>query len=303
VLVPVLVPVLAPVLILLAPVLIPVLLAVLLVLLQLLRRMVSLQWDGSRADAFLAQHGLELDLAAGQARSCREALGLAAALLGEIDAGGEAPVGFQRTYRAASGPAAVFTRRVGPVHTVMSCTRVRADLGAFLALTCDDRMGDLARLWDETFISHDVVAVEAASEGPGAPPMRVVRWRFRAAPLASRELAYLILPVAHAGGARVTVFYLSVKGAKVPPSAGGFCRARLLWPTFDDASVKAEPELLHLIHSMTCELGGWVSAWAQRLVVDGAIAAQSSHEVHELERIFLNPAFRQIVQAPPRAPS
>ena len=26
--------------------------------------MVSLQWDGSRADAFLAQHGLELDLAA-----------------------------------------------------------------------------------------------------------------------------------------------------------------------------------------------------------------------------------------------
>jgi hypothetical protein len=262
---------------------------------------VLLQSDGSRADAFLAQHGLELDLAAGQARSCREAVVAAVALLGEIDAGGDTPAGFKRTYRAAQGPAAVFTRRFGPVLTVMSCTRVQADLAAFLALTCDDRMGELARLWDETFVSHDVVAVETTSDGPVAPPMRVVRWRFAAAPLASRELAYLILPVAHEGGERVTVLYLSVKGAKVSPGEGGFCRARLLWPTFDDARVTG-PGLLRLNHSMTCELGGWVPAWAQRLVVDGAIAAQSSHEVHELEKIFVNPAFRQIVQAPARAP-
>lgn len=214
----------------------------------------------------------------------------------------------------------VFSRKFPrcPIHTVMSSTVLAgASMRSFGVFANHDNMFKAAQLWDATFVGASTVKTFGDVLSPVAHA-RVIRWQFAGGPLATRELLYVVVPVAHDTGA--TFCYLSIRGPSLAPPKG-VVRARLLFPSFDDVeevrSPTGEPPgpvlpssddaeervvavrqpvaglLLH--HAATCQLRGNIGSRLQRWFVDPSVATAFKHEVKRIEGLFADPNFQALL--------
>ena len=170
-----------------------------------------------------------------------------------------------------------------PVFSVEWEQRVEgATRDAFLDMNLRS-MAEQAAEWDTTFLGAEYLADH------GQPTesdrilqfARLVRWRFRAAPLQDREMLYCVVP--YAGPDRVgdddvadgplMLVYISVQGPRFPVAAG-YSRARNLVPSYDLCRATDERGL-HIQHCMTTEIGGGVPYAAWNHVFKSAVLAQN----------------------------
>lgn len=148
------------------------------------------------------------------------------------------------------------------------------------------RMAEQAAQWDTTFLEAEYLA-DHGTPADLSRFARLVRWRFRAAPLQDREMLYIVVP--HGGGTSAgaadggpwMVSYISVRGARFPVAAG-YARARNCVPSFDlcepvSGSV-GDDDALRVQHCMTTDIGGRVPNWVWNNVFKSAVLGQNAVE-------------------------
>ena len=213
-------------------------------------------------------------------------------------------------------------------------------VSAWLDLTLH-QVAALAPQWDGAFLE----ATELAATGPadalhgGVTAVgrngadiggsvsfgyaRLLRWRCAAAPLANRELLFLVVPcrlprshsssggggdgssgsgsngaaeVAGSGGG-LLLTYISVRSPRYPCGAG-FTRARHLVPSFDavlagTADAPGAALQLLLCRSMTTDMGGWVAPCAWNAMLRPVVASNCVAEANRVRGVLHGPRLRQ----------
>ena len=160
-----------------------------------------------------------------------------------------------------------------PVFTVEWEQTVTSTVEAFVDLNMR-MMAERASEWDTTFLGADYLE-EHGSSTTLHQYSRLVRWRFRAAPLQDREMLYIVVPYRPAGVADgpLMIAYISVKGPRYPVAAG-YARARNLVPSFDLCEL-GDGATLRVQHCMTTEIGGGVAYWVWNRVFKSAVLTQN----------------------------
>ena len=183
-------------------------------------------------------------------------------------------------------------------------------------------MAEQAAEWDTTFLGAEYLADHGSPEDL-LHFARLVRWRFRAAPLQDREMLYMVVPYrgAASGGATVPdasrsdqatmLCYISVKGPRfpIPP---GHSRARNLVPSFDLCEVptvqpgttstvtadagssdgngggtgRTSQGGLRVQHCMTTDIGGGVPTWVWNRVFKSAVLTQNGVEAAHVRGVL-----------------
>ena len=162
-----------------------------------------------------------------------------------------------------------------PVFTVEWEQSVASTVEAFLDLNMRN-MIERAAQHDTTFLGGEYLA-EHGSSTTLHQYARLVRWRFRAAPLKDREMLYIVVPYRPAGVADgpLMIAYISVKGQRYPVQAG-YARARNLVPSFnlcERGSGDDDGATLRVQHCMTTDIGGGVAYWVWNRVFKSAVLA------------------------------
>jgi NADH dehydrogenase FAD-containing subunit len=149
-------------------------------------------------------------------------------------------------------------------------------------------MAEQAAEWDTTFLGAEYLAEHGSPEDLSRFA-RLVRWRFKAAPLQDREMLYIVVPYrgsslgalsGDGGDSPLMIAYISVRGRRYPPLPG-HTRARNLVPSFDlcDAVGRDGGGMaLRIQHCMTTHIGGSVPDWVWNRVFKSAVLTQNESE-------------------------
>jgi hypothetical protein len=226
------------------------------------------QEDFGWLPAWLETHGLYLDVPMPE--------GVSGGIAGLIEHAWNTSSASWRVDHSDDSIAVRSTKLPGlPVFTVKWEQTVKATMESFMAFSLTS-MAEQAAAWDSTFLGADYLAEHGDPSAVGNYA-RLVRWRFRAAPLKDRELLYLVLPSTRGGATKIA--YVSVSGEQYPV-AKGHVRARNLMPSFDLAQPTADS--LRVRHCMTTHIGGWIPNMVWNSVFKGTVCAQYAAEARSV---------------------
>ena len=149
-------------------------------------------------------------------------------------------------------------------------------------------MAEQAGAWDTTFLGAEYLA-DHGDTSDLENFARLVRWRFRAAPLQDREMLYIVVPYREPPSTQVMIAYISVRGPRYPVLAG-HARAKNLVPSFDLCDHVTDDDgeaALRVQHCMTTEIGGSVPHWVWNNVFKSAVLSQNVVEASHVREHLL----------------